>query len=308
MLSYFWKVSNIELGQSSWSQFEEVNNQKLAYRFTPSSISGSVLGNILMIHGFAAWGKTWIDQEISLSTLWYNVYTIDLPPFGMTDIYPMEYFSREKQAELINGFIQKKWLNNIFLLAHSYGWKAAMEAYMQNQKSFSGLILLDVALWFPKSEEVFIQPTWLAGYIMTHKFPRDMLMRFVVTNTFIGTKALKSFIFDESSLNNERLAIYKTPFQVIAKSEYVWDWLSYITTHPESWLSTWAQNYQQIQIPTLIIWWKQDTITPLAQWQALHKMITWSELVVLDKVNHIPQIEDPIHVNEALVGFLTKHQ
>lgn len=46
-------------------------------------------------------------------------------------------------------------------------------------------------------------------------------MRFVMTNTFIGTMALKSFLHDGDSLTNERLAIYKTPFTIQRKGEYV---------------------------------------------------------------------------------------
>lgn len=74
-----------------------------------------------MIHGFAAWGKTWVDQEELLSEKGYDVYSIDLPPFGFTDVYPDSYFSREKQAQLIQGFIQVLSLKNILLFAHSYG-------------------------------------------------------------------------------------------------------------------------------------------------------------------------------------------
>ena len=94
----------------------------MAYRYTPSQRRSDVPPqNVLMIHGFAAWGKTWVDQEKLLSEKGYNVYTLDLPPFGFTDVYPDIYFSREKQAELIQGFIRELSLKNIILFAHSYG-------------------------------------------------------------------------------------------------------------------------------------------------------------------------------------------
>jgi pimeloyl-ACP methyl ester carboxylesterase len=62
----------------------------------------------VLIHGFAAWGKTWIDQESMFAKRGYAVYALDLPPFGLSDEYDINYFSREKQAYLINTFIKQR--------------------------------------------------------------------------------------------------------------------------------------------------------------------------------------------------------
>ncbi|MBP9811789.1 alpha/beta hydrolase [Candidatus Gracilibacteria bacterium] len=282
-----------------------VDNKNLAYRYIPSSASGNVRGNAIFIHGFAAWGKTWFDQELQFSESGFDVYSLDLPPFGMTDVYDDAYFSRTKQAEIINAFIDQKQLSDIVLVAHSYGGKAALEAYMKQPESYTGMVLLDVALGFPRDPNyTFTQPTGGAGYIFTHKLPRDLLMRFVMTNTFIGTMALKSFLHDGDSLTNERLAIYKTPFTIQRKGEYVGDWLSYISTHEEGGFSLDASRYKNITIPTLLIWGKQDTITPIEQGRELHTMIPGSELVELENVNHIPQIEDRENVRKFIEKFL----
>jgi pimeloyl-ACP methyl ester carboxylesterase len=307
--SYIWKYENATLWEKNGSLFLSVENKNLAYRYTPSSASWVLRGNVILIHGFAAWGKTWYEQEAQFSERWYDVYSLDLPPFGMSDEYEEAYFSRNYQAELINVFIRQKQLKNILLVAHSYGWKAALESYMQQPQNYSGMVLFDVALWFPRDPNyVFTQPTGFAEYIFTHKLPRDLLMRFVMTNTFIGTKALESFLHDRDSLTKERLSIYKTPFTIQGKGEYVWDWLAYISTHEEDWLSLDPSRYQNISIPTLLIWWKQDTITPIEQGRELHKMIPWSLLVELENVNHIPQIEDPLWVKNSIDAFLSKIQ
>ncbi len=306
-ISYIWKISNVQLWVNEWSLFENIASRNLAYRFTPSSMSGAAIGNVLLVHGFAAWWMTWKDQEILFSQHWYDVYSLDLPPFGMSDVYPDEFYSREWQAQLINQFISQKKLKNIILVAHSYGWKAALESYMKEPWNFSSMILLDVALWFPRDpNQVFSIPSWLPWFILTHNFLRDMIMRYLVTNSFIGTKALQTFLYDPASLTKDRLSIYKLPFQISGKWENVWDWLAYISTHPESWLSTDKIQYNNIHIPTLLIWWREDTITPLAQWKELHRMIPWSEMVEIENVNHIPQIENPTRVNQIISGFLAK--
>ncbi|MBP6981818.1 alpha/beta hydrolase [Candidatus Gracilibacteria bacterium] len=308
-LSFTGKYNNQELGKTLGSQFVLVDGKKMAYRYTPSQRRSYVPSkNILMIHGFAAWGKTWIDQEKLLSEKGYDVYTLDLPPFGFTDVYPDMYFSREKQAELIEGFIRELSLKDIILFAHSYGGKAALEAYMKNPKVFSGMVLIDVALGFPQDpHQVFSPPGGVAGYIGTHPFLRSMIMRFVITNTFIGKKALESFLYDKNTLTKERLEIYKEPFVVNGKGEYMGDWISYITLHQESGLSTHPENYHQINIPVQIIWGKEDTITPINQGRELQRMIANSLLSELDHVNHIPQIEGSDKVNQIISEFLTKN-
>jgi pimeloyl-ACP methyl ester carboxylesterase len=198
-------------------------------------------------------------------------------------------------------------LNHIILVAHSFWWKAAMEAYMNDPISFAWLILIDVALGFPKIETEFILPTGAIWYIMSEKWVRDPLMRFVITNSFLGTRALQSFLYDTESLSDERLWIYKIPFRIEWKWEYLWDWLSYTNTHAESGKSNTTKSYVSIDIPTLLIWWKEDTITPLPQWVELQKMIRWSDLTILEKVNHIPQIEDPKWITDAIESFLDKN-
>jgi pimeloyl-ACP methyl ester carboxylesterase len=289
------------------SLFEKIDGKNIAYRVTKPTIPWESVWDVVLIHGFAAWGKTWIDQESMFAKRGYTVYSLDLPPFGMSDEYDIDYFSREKQAYLINTFIKQRWLNQVILVAHSFWWKAAMEAYMNDPISFAWLILIDVALGFPKIETEFVPATGAIWYIMREEWVRDLLMRFVITNSFLGTRALQSFLYDTESLSDERLWIYKIPFQIQWKWEYLWDWLSYTVNHAESGKSNTTKNYVSIDIPTLLIWWKEDTITPLPQWVELQKMIQWSTLTILEKVNHIPQVEDPKWITNAIESFLDKN-
>lgn len=48
-----------------------------------------------------------------------------------------------------------------------------------------------------------------------------------------------------------------------------------------------------LEVPTLIIWGKKDTITPLSDGLLMHKKIKNSKLVILDKARHSPQFTHP---------------
>lgn len=86
------------------------------------------------------------------------------------------------------------------------------------------------------------------------------------------------------------------------------DWAQAVFTAQENSPSTQIASYATLTMPTLIVWGEADTITPLAQGQHLHSLLPNSELVVLQRVNHIPQIEDVPVFNEALLKFLAEQR
>jgi 3-oxoadipate enol-lactonase len=60
-----------------------------------------------------------------------------------------------------------------------------------------------------------------------------------------------------------------------------------------------------IQCSTLILCGAEDTITPLADSDAMHGAIAGSHLVVLPAAGHLSNLENPSAFNHALEAFLT---
>lgn len=61
-----------------------------------------------------------------------------------------------------------------------------------------------------------------------------------------------------------------------------------------------------ISAPTLLVWGKEDSITPAFVGERFHELMPNSELVLLDKCGHAPMMEHPQKFNEILDGFLTR--
>ncbi len=59
--------------------------------------------------------------------------------------------------------------------------------------------------------------------------------------------------------------------------------------------------------PTLLIWGKQDIITPPLVGERFHELIENSELHLIDKCGHAPMMERPDIFNEKMEQFLDKH-
>jgi pimeloyl-ACP methyl ester carboxylesterase len=67
-----------------------------------------------------------------------------------------------------------------------------------------------------------------------------------------------------------------------------------------------GEELNQIQVPTLLVWGNNDTITPPFVGQEFHKLIPNSELHFIDKCGHAPMMEVPEAFNSILAGFLAK--
>jgi pimeloyl-ACP methyl ester carboxylesterase len=65
-----------------------------------------------------------------------------------------------------------------------------------------------------------------------------------------------------------------------------------------------GEELNQIQIPTLLIWGKNDTVTPPFVAEEFHKLIPNSQLHFIDKCGHAPMMEVPGEFNDLLFTFL----
>lgn len=61
-----------------------------------------------------------------------------------------------------------------------------------------------------------------------------------------------------------------------------------------------------IKRPTLIVWGREDGLTPVSDAQRFNKDIAGSKLVVFDQCGHVPNIEKAGEFNAALLKFLTE--
>ncbi|SNR77516.1 MULTISPECIES: alpha/beta fold hydrolase [Hymenobacter] len=65
-----------------------------------------------------------------------------------------------------------------------------------------------------------------------------------------------------------------------------------------------SKELQAIQVPTLLVWGLNDTITPPVVAHEFNRLIPGSELRFLDHCCHAPMMERPLEFNELLQQFL----
>lgn len=69
-----------------------------------------------------------------------------------------------------------------------------------------------------------------------------------------------------------------------------------------------ANELHQIDIPTLLIWGLNDTITPPSVAHDFDRLIPNTELRFIDKCGHAPMMEHPKLFNDYLHDFMQRHQ
>jgi len=69
-----------------------------------------------------------------------------------------------------------------------------------------------------------------------------------------------------------------------------------------------GEELNSITAPSLLIWGRNDTITPPMVGEEFHKLIPGSELHFIDRCGHAPMMEVPGEFNRILQEFLTRNE
>ncbi|HEX9137871.1 MAG TPA: alpha/beta fold hydrolase, partial [Nitrospirota bacterium] len=59
-----------------------------------------------------------------------------------------------------------------------------------------------------------------------------------------------------------------------------------------------------IHAPTLIVWGRQDELTPLAMGEQFREGISGAKMAQFDQCGHLPEMEKPAEFNRAVLEFL----
>jgi len=276
----------------SWSQYrtpDKINELRLA------STSIGKGDPVLLIHGFGASSYSWRHIVEPLARK-YRVITIDLKGFGESPKPRDDQYSVYEQARLVRNFILENNLKNLHIVGHSYGGGVALATSIYLSSSHpnlqSSLVLID-GMAYPQDLPDFVKllATPILGPLIIYTIPnafqvRNLLKKVYFNDTLIPQSAIDHYA-DNLSKPNAKYATLASVRQMLPTD-----------------LPQFSDNYANLTVPTLIIWSKEDEIVPLAIGERLRANLPNSKLVVLSKVGHAVQEEEPSLVLPYLQQFL----
>lgn len=229
---------------------------------------------LLLLHGLFGALSNW-QGVVSYFQQKYRVVIPLMPLYEM----PLPQATVPGLAAFIEDFVAFKNLSDLSLLGNSLGGHVALEYMLKNQAKVKRLVLTGSSGLFEDS--------------MGGSFPKRGSYAFVkerVEYTFydpaVATKELVDEVFDITNSNTKVLRIIS-----IAKSAQ---------------RNNLGKELSIIEVPTLLIWGLNDTITPPLVAHEFNRLIQNSELQFIDKCCHAPMMEHPSTFNSILEEFLLK--
>ncbi|MFZ9694596.1 MAG: alpha/beta fold hydrolase [Chitinophagaceae bacterium] len=184
-------------------------------------------------------------------------------------------------AKYVHRFLETMQLTGVHLLGNSLGGHVGLVHTLKNPERIKSLILTGSSGLFENG--------------MGDSYPKRGDYEYIKNKTALTfydpAMATKELVDEVFSITSSRLKVIK--IIALAKSAI---------------RNNLGEELNQIKMPTLLIWGKNDTITPPFVAEEFKKLIPNSELHFIDKCGHAPMMEVPEEFNRILHGFLLKLQ
>ena len=233
---------------------------------------------ILLVHGLGSRAEDWANLMSQLKQAGFHVYAIDLLGYGRSARPANATYSIPEEAQYVEDFMTQRGLQKVSLVGWSMGGWVSMRVALDQPERIGRLVLCDSAgVRFEPTFTIFdFEPTTVPAvrhlYSLLMPQPtelpdflaRDMVRKFKELNWVVDRSARSMFRGDDLL----------------------------------------DGNLGGLQMPTLIIWGKQDHLIPLATAVAMHEQIPQSVLQIYDGCGHLAPGQCAARIGPRLVDFL----
>jgi len=250
---------------------------------------------IVLLHGFGANGFTWNRWAPKLTGT-HRLVVVEMKGAGSSPKPRGEDYGPEEQARLLHRLILQKGLEGITLVGHSLGGGIALLTAFLLLAERPGL-LKRLVLIAPASYRQTIPPFIrlaarpVLGALTLRLVPKDFLMH----------QALKMTYHDTKLITASQIQAYAGPLRTPSGRYALARMARQII--PDN-MESYVNRYPQLEVPTLLIWGRQDRIVPLGLGERLVQDLPDARLEVLDECGHIPHEEKPEESFTLLQRFI----
>lgn len=237
---------------------------------------------VILLHGLGGDSSNWISTIGPLSEK-HRVLVPDQIGFGRSD-KPMISYSVGTYVDFLAALYNEWKVERASLVGNSLGgWIAAAFAIAHPEK-VDRLVLVDAA-GFSIGEEVD-RRVLRALNGATREAIKDLLPLVFYDRQRFMSDAFLDLMFTRRVTAGDGYTIQQV-IDSIVRGEDVLD-----------------KRLSGVKQPTLIIWGREDGLTPLEMGERFNKGIAGSKLLIIEKCGHVPQLEKPEEFNAALLKFL----
>jgi pimeloyl-ACP methyl ester carboxylesterase len=258
----------------------EVFGQKIHYL---EAGSGPV---VILLHGLGGDLSNWAMTVPALASR-YHVFVPDQIGFGQSD-KPQINYRVATLVDFLDGFYKKVGITKASLVGNSLGGWTAMAFALAHPEKVERLVLVDSAGYSPartasqplaRERMLQLNPSTLAG--------QKQVLSVILYNQQMITDQFIEQAFAAKLRRNDGYTINQFIESILRGEDYL------------------DGKLGAIKAPTLVVWGREDVLTPLAMGKALAQDIRGAQSVIIDRCGHVPQMECAGPFNEALIKFLS---
>jgi 2-hydroxy-6-oxonona-2,4-dienedioate hydrolase len=239
---------------------------------------------VILLHGLGGSNMNWALNVPALAER-FRVIVPDQIGFGRS-AKPLINYRVGTYVDFLDGLFRELKIERATLVGNSMGGWISTAYALAHPEKVDRLVLVDAAGFAPPAE-----------------FDARMLS-LLNPSTREGMRQLASLVFFNKQLFTNDAAVDLMLTQRISAGDgYTIQSLIESLARREDLLDN---RLGPIKQPTLIIWGRDDGLTPLAQFgERFNKEIAGSRLIVFDRCGHVPQVERAADFNSALLKFLS---
>ncbi len=230
---------------------------------------------LLLLHGLFGALSNW-DDVIQTFSGRYRIIIPMLPIYEM----PLREASLDGLLAYVERFVAQKNLHELTLLGNSLGGHLAILYTFRNPEQVCRLVLTGSSGLFENG--------------MGGSFPKRGSYDYIaerVAYTFYDPKVASKELIDE----------------VFEITSSIPKCMSIVGIAKSAQRNNVGKDLHKINVPTLLVWGLNDTITPANVGHEFNRLIKKSELHFIDHCCHAPMMECPARFNELLDNWLARH-
>jgi pimeloyl-ACP methyl ester carboxylesterase len=243
---------------------------------------------VVLVHGFASSLDVWATVAPSLART-HRVVALDLKGFGWTD-RPEGDYSPDAQAKLVLRLLEQRGVSRSAIVAHSWGSSVALAATLQAPERVTKIALYDAWVYEDQLPTFF---HWArAGGVgealfgLYYKQRADERMALA----FFDKKYVTERLVESVEEQLDRPGTVAAALAAVRGQDY----------------SDAERRYRGVDKPTLLMWGREDLVTPLKYGERLSRDLPHAKLVTYPRCGHFPMIEAVGASNRELVAFLAE--
>ena len=245
------------------------------FRYNDEGPTDSPIPPVVLLHGMLGDLSNWVDTVQSLSESGYRVLAPILPIYD----FPLSDTGVPRLTEYVHNFVETLDLESTILVGNSLGGHIALLFALDHSERVDAMVL--------SGSSGIYEATM--GTTFFKRQDREFIKERTEMTFYDSVHATEELVDEMFEIVNDRPRALRL-LQIARSADE----------------ETVTEELSQLHMPTLLIWGRDDVITPPEVAEEFRDRIPEARLHFIDKCGHAPMIEHPDQFNDLTLEFLSE--